>query len=45
MNARVLLLLAAVVCFALAAFEFAVGGPNLVPLGLAFLAGAFLVID
>ena len=45
MRARVLLLAAAVVSFGLAALEVGVGGLNLVALGLAFLALAFLVND
>lgn len=38
-----LLLLVAVIVFVLAAFNVAVGGVALVPLGLAFFAASFLV--
>lgn len=39
---RLVLLVVAVVCFVLAAFGVALGNVALVPLGLAFFAGAFL---
>jgi hypothetical protein len=42
---RSILLIVAIVCFVLAAIGVAVGDVNLVPLGLAFFAGAFLVGD
>ena len=42
---RSILLLVAVVLFALAAFNVSLGDINLLPLGLAFFAGAFLVGD
>ena len=40
---RSLLLLAAVICFVLATIGFNLGEISLVPLGLAFFAGAFLL--
>ena len=45
LNARTILLLVAVICFVLAAIGIALGEINLVPLGLAFFAGAFLIGD
>lgn len=42
---RSILLIVAVVLFVLAAVGIALGDISLVPLGLAFLAGAFLVGD
>lgn len=42
---RSILLIAAVICFALAAIGTDVGTIALVPLGLAFFAGAFLLGD
>lgn len=42
---RSILLIVAIICFVLAAIGTAVGTIGLVPLGLAFLAGAFLVSD
>ncbi len=43
LGVRSILLLVAVVLFVLAAFGFDLGTISLVPLGLAFFAGAFLV--
>jgi hypothetical protein len=43
LSIRSILLLVAVVIFVLAAFGVSLGAVNLVPLGLAFFAGAFLV--
>ena len=43
LGARSILLLVAVICFVLAAFGVALGNIGLVPLGLAFFAGSFLV--
>ena len=45
LGARSILLLVAVVCFVLAAFGVSLGTIGLVPLGLAFFAGAFLLGD
>ncbi len=45
LGARSILLLVAVVCFVLAAFGVSLGTIDLVPLGLAFFAGAFLLGD
>lgn len=45
LNARSLLLIIAVVLFVLAALNIGLGTVDLVPLGLAALAGAFLVGD
>ena len=45
LGARSILLLVAVVCFVLAAFAVSFGTIDLVPLGLAFFAGAFLLGD
>ena len=42
---RSILLIVAIVCFVLAAVGVGVGDISLVPLGLAFFAGAFLVGD
>jgi hypothetical protein len=42
---RSILLLVAVICFVLAAIGMALGDIALVPLGLAFFAGAFLLGD
>ncbi len=42
---RTLLLLIAVICFVLAAIGLDLGTISLLPLGLAFFAGAFLVPD
>ena len=42
---RSILLIIAVVCFVLAAIGTGIGGIALIPLGLAFFAGAFLVGD
>ena len=42
---RSILLIAAIICFVLAALGTSLGSIGLVPLGLAFLAGAFLVSD
>ncbi len=39
---RSILLIVAIICFVLAAVGVALGEISLVPLGLAFLAGAFL---
>ena len=43
MGLRSILLIAAVICFVLAAIGTSLGSIALVPLGLAFFAGAFLV--
>lgn len=40
---KIVFLLLAIVCFILEAFSVAIQGVYLLPLGLAFLAGAFLV--
>jgi hypothetical protein len=45
MGLRSILLIAAIICFVLAAIGTSLGSIALVPLGLAFLAGAFLVSD
>ena len=45
LNARTILLLIAVICFVLAAIGIGLGEIGLVPLGLAFFAGAFLIGD
>ena len=45
LSIRSILLLVAVVLFVLAAIGVNVGGVSLVPLGLAFFAGAFLVAE
>ena len=45
MGLRSILLIVAIVCFVLAAIGTSLGSIGLVPLGLAFLAGAFLVGD
>jgi hypothetical protein len=45
LSIRSILLLVAVVLFVLAAIGVGVGDVSLVPLGLAFLAGAFLVSE
>ena len=45
MGLRSILLIAAIICFVLAAVGTSLGSIALVPLGLAFLAGAFLVSD
>lgn len=42
---RTILLLAAIICFLLAAFSVAIGSIGLVPLGLAALAAAALLGD
>lgn len=42
---RGILLIVAIICFVLAAIGVGVGDISLVPLGLAFLAAAFLVGD
>ncbi|HYI66014.1 MAG TPA: hypothetical protein VEW95_03735 [Candidatus Limnocylindrales bacterium] len=42
---RSILLLVAVICFVLAAFNVAIGTVGLVPLGLAAFAAAFLLGD
>jgi hypothetical protein len=42
---RSILLILAVICFVLAAIGVNLGDINLVPLGLAFFAGAFLLGD
>lgn len=42
---RAILLVVAVVCFILATIGVGLGGIALLPLGLAFFAGAFLVGD
>ena len=43
MGLRSILLIAAVICFVLAAVGTSLGSIGLVPLGLAFFAGTFLV--
>ena len=43
LSVRSILLLVAVVIFVLAAFGMSISSVSLVPLGLAFFAGAFLV--
>lgn len=45
LSIRSILLLVAVVIFVLAAFGVSLGEISLVPLGLAFFAGAFLVSE
>lgn len=45
MGLSTILLIAAVVCFVLALFKVDLGDLNLVTLGLALFAGAFLVRD
>jgi hypothetical protein len=45
MGISTILLIAAVVCFVLALFEVSLGDLELVTLGLALFAGAFLVRD
>ena len=42
---RSILLIVAVICFVLATIGFNLGDVSLVPLGLAFFAGAFLLGD
>lgn len=42
---RSILLIVAIICFVLAAIGTSLGTIGLVPLGLAFLAGAFLLGD
>lgn len=42
---RSILLIVAIICFVLAAIGVGVGAVGLLPLGLAFFAGAFLVGD
>jgi len=42
---RSILLIVAIVCFVLAAIGVGIGAVDLVPLGLAFFAAAFLVGD
>lgn len=44
MNVSILFLVAAIVCFVLAALSVGVGGLLLVPLGLAFFAAAHLPV-
>ena len=43
MSRRSILLIIAVICFVVAAIGLDVGGVNLIPIGLAAFAGAFLV--
>jgi hypothetical protein len=45
LSIRSILILVAVVIFVLAAFDVSLGSIALVPLGLAFFAGAFLVSE
>ena len=45
LGVRSILLIVAVICFVLAALGVGLGAIGLVPLGLAFFAGAFLVGD
>ena len=45
LGVRSILLIVAIVCFLLAAFQVDLGQLNLQPLGLAFFAAAFLVGD
>ena len=45
LSIRSILILVAVVIFVLAAFDVSLGTVGLVPLGLAFFAGAFLVSE
>ena len=42
---RSILLIVAIVCFLLSAFDVGLGSIGLTPLGLAFLAAAFLIGD
>lgn len=45
LGVRSILLIVAIICFVLAALGVGLGAIGLVPLGLAFFAGAFLVGD